>query len=304
MQLEKEAEHHPVCRNCGKQLGVEHRKSTHRLYCGDSTKAEDVARLMDGAKANVCFTSPPYASQRKYDESSGFKPIHPDKYVEWWDAVQANVAKHLAADGSMFVNIKEHCEDGQRSLYVKELAIAHVRQWGWCLIDEFCWTRLGPPGSWPNRFKNGFEPIFHFSRQVKIRFRPDAVSHASSDIPVSSSKAGVNTAFTNGEHWNLSAKTEKGKARPGNVVVASGVEPHTGHAAAFPIALPTFFIRAFSDEADAIYEPFAGSGTTMIAAEQLKRRCFGMEISPAYCDVICQRFENLTGLKATLAPVA
>jgi DNA modification methylase len=52
---------------------------------------------------------------------------------------------------------------------------------------------------------------------------------------------------------------------------------------------------------ETVYDPFLGSGTTLIAAEQLGRRCYGMEISPAYCDVIVKRWETLTGKKATLA---
>ena len=71
-----------------------------------------------------------------------------------------------------------------------------------------------------------------------------------------------------------------------------------GHSAAYPVSLPTFFVNAFSDKRDIIYDPFLGSGTTLIAAEQLGRKCYGMEISPAYCDVIIQRWENLTGKKA------
>jgi DNA modification methylase len=52
---------------------------------------------------------------------------------------------------------------------------------------------------------------------------------------------------------------------------------------------------------DLVYDPFIGSGTTLIAAEQLGKKCYGMEISPNYCDVIVKRWENLTGKKATLA---
>ena len=109
----------------------------HRLICGDCRDPEIVSQLMQEQRINVAFTSPPYASQRKYDESSGFKPIHPDAYVEWFEAVQANVRTHLADDGSWFVNIKEHCDDGQRSLYVKDLTVSHVREWGWRFLDEF-----------------------------------------------------------------------------------------------------------------------------------------------------------------------
>jgi DNA modification methylase len=73
-----------------------------------------------------------------------------------------------------------------------------------------------------------------------------------------------------------------------------------GHSAAFPVGLPSFFIRAYSDKGDLIYDPFLGSGTTLIAAEQHDRRCFGMEISPGYCDLIVRRWQALTGNSATI----
>ena len=60
-------------------------------------------------------------------------------------------------------------------------------------------------------------------------------------------------------------------------------------------------MQTLCDRAKSIYEPFCGTGTTLIAAEQLGRKCYGMEISPAYCDVIVKRWENLTGKTATLS---
>ena len=93
-------------------------------------------------------------------------------------------------------------------------------------------------------------------------------------------------------------------ALPSNVLEIhnSAKQTDTGavkHDATFPVALPSFFIKAYSDEGDSIFDPFMGSGTTLIAAEQLGRKCYGMEISPAYCDVIVKRWENLTGKQAT-----
>jgi len=61
--------------------------------------------------------------------------------VEWFRDVAANLASILAPDGSYFLNIKEHAEDGQRHLYVKDLFITHARQWGWRFVDEFCWRK-------------------------------------------------------------------------------------------------------------------------------------------------------------------
>jgi hypothetical protein len=275
----------------------------HRLLCGDSTKEKDVAWLMNGVKVNVAFTSPPYASQRKYDESSGFKPIHHDKFVEWFADVQANVSRVLAADGSWFVNIKEHCDDGQRSLYVKDLTIAHVRTWGWRFVDELVWTHRGVPGSWPNRFKNAWEPVFHYSHSSTIKFHPENVSHESDDCFHEGGRVS-DTNQTGNVGWSGSDISRlTGTARPSNVVdIPNNPANHQGasHSAAFPVGLPSFFIKAYSDKGDNVYEPFCGSGTTLIAAEQLGRKCYGMEISPQYCDVIVKRWETLTGKKAEL----
>jgi DNA modification methylase len=272
---------------------------SHRLLCGDSTKAADVSRLMAGDTINIAFTSPPYASQRKYDESSGFKPIKPDDFVKWFEPIAANVKSHLAADGSWFVNIKEHCEDGQRSLYVKDLAIAHVRQWAWMLVDEFVWKRGGVPGKWSNRFKNQWEPIFHFSVNPQIKLRHEHVMHASDGaFEYSPDNPKSKTGFFSNKGRDDIAK--QGMALPGNVLeIGTEVKMTEVHSAPFPVGLPSFFIKAFTDESDTVYEPFCGSGTTLIAAEQLNRRCFGMEISPGYCDVIVNRWEKLTGKVAT-----
>jgi hypothetical protein len=158
----------------------------HRLVCGDCRDPNSVDRLLDGIRANLVITSPPYAAQREYDASSGFTPISPEKYSEWFRSVADNIAAILAPDGSFFLNIKEHSEDGERSLYVKDLVIAQQRKWGWRLVDEFCWrnTANGVPGKWPNRLRNAWEPVFHFCRNKDIKFRPKAAGHESDDVVV------------------------------------------------------------------------------------------------------------------------
>ena len=155
----------------------------HRLLCGDCRDRSTIERLFEGAKANVVITSPPYATRREYDPTSGFRPVPPEEYVGWFREVASNIGAVLAGDGSYFLNVKEHAEEGQRVLYVKDLVIAHVRQWGWRFVDEFCWRKLdnGVPGGWNNRFKNAWEPVFHFCREPQIKFRPKAVGHISDD---------------------------------------------------------------------------------------------------------------------------
>jgi DNA modification methylase len=263
----------------------------HRIMCGDCREPTDVETLLAGATMNLAFTSPPYAQQREYDQSSGFKPIPPDEYVEWFTMVQANVAAHLASDGSWFVNIKEHAEDGQRSLYVKDMTLAHVRLWGWRLIDEFAWVRKAPPGRWPYRLRNDWEPVFQFDLGGSY-VRHDSIAYISDSTPQGNDRR---NDHMNG-HWNMPTEVGEGLAIPGNVIRASGTSG-AEHTAAFPVGLPEFFVKAYTDEGDAVLDPFMGSGSTLLAAHNQRRIGYGMEISPAYCDIICARWQKATGIK-------
>jgi len=286
----------------------------HRLICGDCRDALTVARLLDGSKAHLVITSPPYATQREYDPASGFKPVAPDEYVDWYRAVADNIQTSLAADGSYFLNIKEHAAEGERHLYVKDLVIAHKRKWGWRFVDEFCWRKTdnGVPGGWGNRFKNAWEPVFHFCRQPEIKFRPKSVGHVSEDCfdyspnnPKSTSGSGLlGTGARGSAAAQPGSDDEDGRftgiARPSNVVEVKSESGQGSHSAPFPRALVEFFLKAFSDPGDIVFDPFLGSGTTMAAAQLLGRVGYGIEISPAYCDVILRRMVNLAGEEAVL----
>lgn len=258
----------------------------HRLVCGDCRQPEAWAALA-GERVNVAFTSPPYASQRKYDEASGFRPIPPDEYSGWWEAVQGQVREHLAPDGSFFVNIKEHCEDGQRHLYVKRLVIRMVDGWEWRFVDELCWLRKPFPGSLSGRFKNGWESVYHFSRVAGHRHYPDAVA-----VPSDTYRNWIVRSRGNGSGLGSFVWDGTELARPSNVlnITTGETDGAKQHPATFPVGLPGFFILAYSDQGDVIADPFIGSGTTLIAAAQRERRCYGIEISPYYCDVVRRRW--------------
>lgn len=296
-------------------LGDLWRIGRHRLICGDCRDFAVVEKLMAGAGANVVVTSPPYATRREYDPASGFRPVPPEEYVEWYRDVAANIAAVLAEDGSYLLNIKEHAEDGQRVLYVKDLVLAHRRQWGWRFVDEFCWRKTdnGVPGGWNNRFKNAWEPVFHFCRQPEIKFRPKAVGHESEDCfdyspynPRSRSGSGLLGTGARGDAAGRPGASDDegrytGVARPSNVIEVKSESSQGSHSAPFPRALVEFFVLAFSDAGDVVFDPFMGSGTTMAAAEVLDRIGRGCEISPAYCDVILRRMTHLTGETPILA---
>ncbi len=274
---------------------------THRLICGDCRSSGVLNKLVDG-KVNIAFTSPPYAAQREYDEDSGFKPVPTDEYVAWFADVQKNVKRVLADDGSWFINIKSSAEGLDTSLYVMDLVIAHVREWGWHYATEFCWERIGMPKSVTQRFKNQFEPIFQFVLG-RWKMRPKNVRHPSDSVPQAGGEGVGDTRWGNehqGEGGSLLKQNdvEPGLAYPGNRIPPFAHGESFGHTAAFPVGLPQFFIEAFTDEGDLVLDPFMGSGSTLVAAEKSGRVSAGVELSPGYCDVIIERWETLTGQKA------
>jgi len=287
----------------------------HRIVCGDCRDFGTVQKLMAGSRINVAVTSPPYAEQREYDAASGFRPIPPDEYVEWYANVAANIMANIADDGSYFCNIKPAASGLDTSLYVFDLVIAHVRHWGWHFATEFCWERNGIPKGVTRRFKNQFEPIYQFAKG-EWKMRPDAVRHESASVPKARGKGAGNTSWAkhqgnesihmSGHHgekrfeW-FGDNVEEGLAYPGNRLptFASSHEA-LGHAAAFPVGLPEFFIKAYTDSGDTVFDPFMGSGSTLMAAERTGRRGFGTELSPIYCDVIVRRWQAFTGKRAIL----
>lgn len=272
----------------------------HLVICGDCREPATWQRLLQAANVdtvNGVFTSPPYAMQRK-DQYGG---VPTNEYVDWWEAVQANVKANLAQDGSFFVNIKAHCEDGQRVLYCMDLVCAMVRRWGWRFVDELCWKRAGVPGLWDNRLKNGFEPIYHFCVSPSIKMR-----HANI-IEEWANQYDKDNAITYGDSVMLDnasqnrngfpVKRRKSKqfdgVLPDNVIevaTSNGSE----HPAAFPVDLPDFFIRAYSDPGNVWVDPFCGSGTTIVAAHQNKRIGLGIEKLPKYLGVIVEWLASIT----------
>jgi DNA modification methylase len=257
----------------------------HRLLCGDSTNGDDVARLMDGEKAGVCFTSPPYAQQRDYGEAK--------ELVQDWDALMQGVFANLpmADDGQVLVNLGLIHKDGEWVPYWDGW-IEWMREQGWKRFGWYVWDQLtGLPGHWNGRLGPSFEFVFHFvtngvqPNKVKVNKTAGQLNTSKSALKGGRKSSGPSSkAFVTASH-----------GVPDSVIRQPRHCGKTDH--------PAVFSTQFANEVISYwggieYDPFCGSGTTLIAAEQLNRRCYGMEISPAYCDVIVQRWEGLTGKTA------
>lgn len=269
------------------QVGDIWRIGPHCLVCGDCTDGGVHERLLAAAgvvQVNGVVTSPPYAEQRK----GQYEGVPEARYVEWWAGVQKPLYEHLAEDGSFFLNIKSHCRDGERVLYVFDLVLAMKRQWGWCYVDEFAWTHQNVPGRWDNRFRNGFEPVYHFAKRTQIQFDPDAVAHTSEAVP--RGKGGMDKPGVYG-NWRLRAPVEAGLALPDNVLDIPADKNTTGHSAVFPVALVSFFIKAYSAMGAIWLDPFLGSGTTILSAAQNGRIGLGIEQKPENVALSLERLQ-------------
>jgi site-specific DNA-methyltransferase (adenine-specific) len=271
----------------GQLWRIEGSGGEHRLIIGDCTDGDVVARLFQGDTAQIAFTSPPYAMQRK--ETYGGIPQ--DAYVDWWEGVQAPTWEHLAQGGSFFVNIKPHSEGGERVLYVFDLVLGMRRRWGWRFVDEFCWQRHTAPGKWNDRFRNGFEPVYQFAKGKGGKFHPRRVGHESDDVMVPGQEAKQMT--TTGTHYNIGTETQRGIALPDNVIRVQGVETGIPHPAMFPVGLPEWFMLPYTDEGDIVYDPFAGGGSTLVAGNHQNRRVYGVELMPEYGAVILERLSQM-----------
>lgn len=260
----------------------------HRLLCGDSTSGEAVEKLFAGGRASLLFTSPPYAQQREYTKESQAKGLD-------WDALMQGVFQHaeriLEPDGQILVNLGLVHRDGEWLPYWDGW-IAWMREQGWRRFGWYVWDQgSGLPGDWNGRLAPSHEFVFHFNRSPR---RPEkTVAKKETSGPM-----GSNMRSKSGHNAKPSSVCHDRNKISDSVIRANRNSSHgTGHPAVFPVAFAAAMLGAWPGLA---YEPFCGSGTTLIAAEQLCRRCYGLEISPAYCDVIVQRWEKLTGKKAVL----
>lgn len=245
----------------------------HRLMCGDSTDKTTVELLMDGNKADICITSPPYgagdnAHLRKklsvgYRGRDGktFYNQYKDNKSDWPLLMKSFFDVAQCFSLSQFVNVMM-IGDNKNPLI--EWLYNNLQ----FLVDIICWNKhTCPQQIHENVLNNGYEFVFVFDNENgtrKIRF---------GDFRGSKSNF-IETKKQQNEYADI-------------------------HKAVFG----TEFVKAILDingKAQSVYEPFGGTGTTMIVCEQLNRTCYMMELDPKYCDVIIKRWETLTGKKAVL----
>jgi len=270
----------------------------HRLICGDSTDPSMVAALMVGDRASLCFTSPPYGQQRDYTQG-----------IADWDALMRGVFANLpmAGDGQVLVNLGLIHRDNEVIPYWDGW-ISWMRTQGWRRFGWYVWDQgPGMPGDWAGRLAPSFEFVFHFNRQSRKPHKIVPCKHAGQDSHLRADGSSTAMRGKDGEvgGWTHAGQPTQDYRIPDSVIRVMRHKGKIGrdidHPAVFPVALPEQILLAYSNPGDIVFEPFGGSGTTILAAQKTGRHARAIELAPQYTDVAVKRFtQNYPDIPVTL----
>ena len=243
------------------KLGDIYQLGRHRLMCGDSTEIGDVDCLMDGAKADLVFTDPPYniASDSKNYAADVSKAMENLSAAEW--------DKNFDITGALTCLFAVLAENVSVYICTSHFLAHAIWDWmkAWAGHYSYCvWAKPNPMPSLSKRHWTWNTELICYATRGKHTFHFPSEGHALST-------------------WTINKKSGE-----------------TEHPTEKPVAVPAMAITHSSNDGDIVLDLFGGSGSTMIACEQLNRVCYMMELDPHYVDVIIARWEKFTGQKAVL----
>lgn len=268
-----------------------------RLMVGNSTIAEDFDKLMNGEQADMCMTDPPYIldylhAKRGGKPTTGFgakknrryleTDVLPDNFTELW---MANVARSAKPDYSIIVyenwkNLRVIWAEMEKYWKVKNMIVWHL----------------------PNRHQ-GFSAKYKFFSKHDIAMVGGSgtvpYNHETEPDGLQEEYETALYAISGKPQWEGYAGGKKYQPTDFIEFQASD-EKHSGQGIIFgtkPLEILIPYIKVLTKRGDLVVEPFCGSGSTLIAATKLKRRCYIMEKSPVYAEVAMKRWEKATGLK-------
>ena len=239
-------------------LGDLYEIGEHRLLCGDSTDSDSVAKLMNGEKAEISFTSPPYnagttPTEIKMGKTSKYANDSDNKTeTEYLKLLIDFTNNTLLFSDYSFVNIQSL--SGNKTALIDFLY--NMKEY---YADTLIWQKQNAqPAMAENVLNSQFEYIHVFSHKAN---------------------RAIGTKRFRGTLSNVLDISKQNK---------NGVKEHN---ATFPIDFAAHFVQNFCE--NSVLDLFLGSGTTMVASHQLKRKCYGMELDPKYCQVIIDRMLKL-----------
>lgn len=250
----------------------------HRLMCGDATVEEDVKKLMGGEKADMVFTDPPYNIDIKYAS-------YQDKDLNYWNKVD------------IWMDLINQYSKKDFSIYVKQYTfnilntILSFKKIKINIRNIIIWKTMSMAHP-NNNYDNSYEIIIYgikgqpiFNTWTEKREKPENYW----------SGRGIEFKGKINNIWDDITPIYAGCIQMSDM---ENIENKKQHPTEMPIKLPTRAINFSSIENNIVLDLFGGSGSTLIACEQLNRKCYMMEIDPIYCDVIINRWEKYTDEKA------
>ena len=271
------------------QLGI------HKLLCGSSTSVEDVARLMGEDHAELLFTSPPYSDMREYRGEKNLDPTFLANFIRCYAPYVSYQAVNLG------LQMKDQEIYPYWNDYIDVAHMAGLKLLAWNVWDKLMCGSIGMQKYFvPCRH----EWIFVFGKERKeLRLTWPKEQNSINKKhkrrvrqPDGTTKFST-TGDTSQPYKKMESVLDLDFCSMTKMYAELG-EIRGEHPATFPVNFPSEYIKAFTNQLDVVAEPFGGSGTTLIACQELNRKCRIMELDPHYCDIIIARWEKLTGQKA------
>lgn len=243
------------------KLGDLYELGEHRVLCGDSTKLEDVERLMNGKKAELSFTSPPY----NVGHNIGYEG-KTSKY--------ANSDDNLPDYRELILRTTQIALDNAKDVFVNLQILANNKK------DIILWMA---------ELADNFKDIFFWKKSQVQPAMAENVANSQTELILLFGSGNVSRSWGNkkfrGNFSNhIETKSASGENRNAKI-----------HNATYPVELPLTFLTHGYEEGSLVLDLFIGTGTTLIACEKTGRTCYGMELDPKYVDVIVQRYVDYTG---------
>jgi len=256
------------------RLGDLYLLGSHRLLCGDSRELESVMTLTQGKRIDHVFGGPPYFNQRNYSQWGDYQ-----SYLDDIKKIIQNCHAVLIDGGICVWNIANGCSTHHDHKSHHSIIFSEN---GFEYLDTIIWKKTGANYAIPRNFHILRNSCYY----PALSWEALLVHQKPGSMPKMTREGRDYMARHHTDVWEIPAVTNQLEL--------------FGHPAVCPVEIPYRSIQAYSGSGATVFEPFGGSGTTLIAAEKSSRIAYVMELNPSYCDVIIKRWEKTTNVKAIL----